>query len=121
MLEKIQYALILLLFVLTGSLECTSFQNDAESVQPALSRSTVVDPLSTVRDYAFSAICFCEASVIESSGSYSDHKAILRHHADTRIAAKAAYDLHSTMRTRSRVLPADAVDYYIFSLGRIRI
>lgn len=41
MQERIQLALILLLFALAGSLEDTSFRSGAESVRPALTQSSV--------------------------------------------------------------------------------
>ena len=40
MQERIQLALILLLFALAGSLEDTSFRSGAESVRPALTQSS---------------------------------------------------------------------------------
>ena len=41
MQERIQLALILLLFALAGSLEDTSFRSGAESVRPALTLSLI--------------------------------------------------------------------------------
>lgn len=117
---RIQFALILLLFALAGSLEGTSFRNDAGNVHPALKVSMSPDSQSAVHDYFSVAICSCATS-IEISVAPSDHKAAVRQLADARVAASAAYDVHTVMRTRFRALHADAVDYYVFSLGRIRI
>lgn len=82
MQERIQLALILLLFALAGSLEDTSFRSGAESVRPALTQSSV---------------------------------------AGARVACDAAFGLRTAMRTYSPALHPDAVDYYVFSLGRILI
>lgn len=117
---RIQFVLILLLFALAGSLEGTSFRNDAGKVHPALKVSVFSDSHAAVRNYFSAAICPCATS-IETSIAPSDHKAVVRQLAGARVAASAAYDVHTVMRTRFRALHADAVDYYVFSLGRIRI
>lgn len=120
MQERIRLALILLLFALAGSLEDTSPRGDAGNVRPALNVSALSGPSSAVRNYFSVAVCSCAASV-EAPVAPSDHKAAGRQLAAARSATVAAYDVHTVMRTRSRALHADAVDYYVFSLGRILI
>lgn len=117
---RIQLILILSLFVLAGSLEGTSFRSDAGKVHPALKVSMLSDSHTAVHNYFSVAIC-PSATSIETSIAPSDHKAVVRQLAGTRAAASAAYDVHTVMRTCFRALHADAVDYYVFSLGRIRI
>ena len=50
-----------------------------------------------------------------------DHKAAVRQLAGARVACDAAFGLRTAMRTYSPALHPDAVDYYVFSLGRILI
>ena len=113
MQERIQLALILLLFALAGSLEDTSFRSGAESVRPALTQSSVAGSHAA-------AICPCAVS-IEAPAAPSDHKAAVRQLAGARVACDAAFGLRTAMRTYSPALHPDAVDYYVFSLGRILI
>lgn len=117
---RIQFALILLLFALAGSLEGTSFRNDAGKVHPALKVTTLSGSHATASIYFSVAIFSCTAS-IEAPSVPSDHKAAVRQVAAAYDASSSAYDVHTVMRTRSRALHADAVDYYVFSLGRILI
>ena len=111
--------LILLLFALAGNLGDTSFQ-DAGGVQPSLDETVTACPPAAVRNYFSVALCSCSAS-IEAPVAPTDHKAVVRLLGDSRTAAAAAYDAGVLMRTRSRVLHADPVDYYVYSLERIRI
>lgn len=120
MMERVQYALILLLFVLMGSIGNTSPRSDAGSVQPALSRSVVADSSAAVRNYLSATICVCDATV-EAPAVPTDHKAVVRQRLVAHAAASEAADVSTVMRTRSRALHVDAVDYYVFSLGRILI
>ena len=106
-------ALILLLFALAGSLEDTSFRSGAESVRPALTQSSVAGSHAAACNYFSAAICPCAVS-IEAPAAPSDHKA-------ARVACDAAFGLRTAMRTYSPALHPDAVDYYVFSLGRILI
>lgn len=57
MQERIQLALILLLFALAGSLEDTSFRSGAESVRPALTQSSVAGSHAAACNYFSAAIC----------------------------------------------------------------
>ena len=114
MQERIQLALILLLFALAGSLEDTSFRSGAESVRPALTQSSVAGSHAAACNYFSAAICPCAVS-IEAPAAPSDHKAAVR------VACDAAFGLRTAMRTYSPALHPDAVDYYVFSLGRILI
>lgn len=120
MQERIQLILILLLFALTGSLEDTSFRSDAESVRPALTQSSVADSHAAACNYLSAAICPGGVS-IEAPATQSDHKAFVRQLAGARPACDAAFGLRTAMRTYSPTLHPDAVDYYVFSLGRILI
>ena len=47
--------------------------------------------------------------------------AILEQDPGARVACDAAFGLRTAMRTYSPALHPDAVDYYVFSLGRILI
>ena len=124
MQERIQLALILLLFALAGSLEDTSFRSGAESGRPALtqdkSESSVAGSHAAACNYFSAAICPCAVS-IEAPAAPSDHKAAVRQLAGARVACDAAFGLRTAMRTYSPALHPDAVDYYVFSLGRILI
>uniref|UniRef100_UPI003AAAB0C1 hypothetical protein n=1 Tax=Alistipes shahii TaxID=328814 RepID=UPI003AAAB0C1 len=120
MQERIQLALILLLFALAGSLEDTSFRSGAESVRPALTQSSVAGSHAAACNYFSAAICPCAVS-IEAPAAPSDHKAAVRQLAGARVACDAAFGLRTAMRTYSPALHPDAVDYYVFSLGRILI
>ena len=113
MQERIQLALILLLFALAGSLEDTSFRSGAESVRPALTQSSVAG--------SHAAACNYFSVSIEAPAAPSDHKAAVRQLAGARVACDAAFGLRTAMRTYSPALHPDAVDYYVFSLGRILI
>ena len=77
MQERIQLALILLLFALAGSLEDTSFRSGAESVRPALTQSSVAGSHAAACNYFSAAICPCAVS-IEAPAAPSDHKAAVR-------------------------------------------
>ena len=114
MQERIQLALILLLFALAGSLEDTSFRSGAESVRPALTQSSVAGSHAAACNYFSAAICPCAVS-IEAPAAPS------RQLAGARVACDAAFGLRTAMRTYSPALHPDAVDYYVFSLGRILI
>ena len=103
MQERIQLALILLLFALAGSLEDTSFRSGAESVRPALTQSSVAGSHAAACNYFSAAICPCAVSI------------------EAPAAPDAAFGLRTAMRTYSPALHPDAVDYYVFSLGRILI
>ena len=120
MQERLQYTLALLLLVLAGSLEGRSFRDDAQNVQPVLTESTVADSSAAVRNYLSAAIHSCDLTAETPVISF-DHKAILRHRTAVRAAADAAFGVRAAMCTYSPVLHSDAVDYYVFSLGRIRI
>ena len=120
MQERIQLALILLLFALAGSLEGTSFRSDGENVCPALTQSSVAGSHAAACNYLSAAICPC-AAPIEAPAAPSDHKAAVRQLAGARVACDAAFGLRTAMRTYSPALHPDAVDYYVFSLGRILI
>ena len=120
MQERIQLALILLLFALAGSLGDTSFRSGAESVRPALTQSSVAGSHAAACNYFSAAICPCAVS-IEAPAAPSDHKAAVRQLVGARVACDAAFGLRTAMRTYSPALHPDAVDYYVFSLGRILI
>ena len=71
-------------------------------------------------NYLSAAICPCTAS-IEAPAAPSDHKAAVRQLAGARLACDAAFGVRTAMCTYSPALHPDAVDYYVFSLGRILI
>lgn len=120
MLERLQYALILLLFVLAGSLDGPSFQDGVGGVQPSLNETVAARPPQAARNYFSAALCSCSAS-IEAPVVPSDHKALFRQRTDVRTAVDAAFGVRTAMRAYSPALHRDPVDYYVFSLGRILI
>ena len=113
MQERIQLALILLLFALAGRLEATSFRSGAERVLQAL----------TALDTALPSAAQLAARLgMEETRLAPELDALLaRGEAAARVACDAAFGLRTAMRTYSPALHPDAVDYYVFSLGRILI
>ena len=111
MQERIQLALILLLFALAGSLEDTSFRSGAESVRPALTQSSVAGSHAAACNYFSAAICPCAVS-IEAPAAPSDHKAAVRQLAGARVACDAAFGLRTAMRTYSPALHPDNISMY---------
>ena len=114
MLERIQYALFILLFVLAGSLDGAQVQSGRVVSQPdRICQSTLRTPVPA-------AVFTCDAP-IENPVQPSAQKAIVRLRHDARAMASArglscrpaysdCFDLHPK-----------PVDYYVFSLGRILI
>ena len=82
--------------------------------------SSVAGSHAAACNYFSAAICPCAVS-IEAPAAPSDHKAAVRQLAGARVACDAAFGLRTAMRTYSPALHPDAVDYYVFSLGRILI
>ena len=120
MLERIQYALFILLFVLAGSLDGAQVQSGRAVSQPDQIRQSSLRMPVPAHNCFTAAVFTCDAS-IENPVQPSAQKAIVRLRHDTRAVAPACglscrpaysgcFDLHPK-----------PVDYYVFSLGRILI
>ena len=112
MLERIQYALFVLLFVLAGSLDGATPQGGACRVQPGMSPQAALHAPVTAQNYFTAAVMLSGDASIEIPAHSSEHKAIVRH----RFYARSAAALSDRGALYSK-----PVDYYIFSLGRILI
>ncbi len=120
MVERIQYLLILLLFVLLGSLDRASFGDDACGVQTVLTRSTDSDSFTAVHNYLSAWTHPCDTTAETPVISF-EHRAVVRQRAAVRAAVDAAFDVRMAIRTLFGASHPDAVDYYVFSLERILI
>lgn len=120
MVEKIQYLLILLLFVLTGSLEEISFRDPDGGVHPVLTQSADQETPAAVRNY-LSAWTHSLDFQAETPVVSLDHKFVVRQRAAVRSAVEAAFGVRIASCTAAPCRCGSAVDYYVFSLGRILI
>ena len=120
MVEKIQYVLILLLFVLTGSLEEVSFRDGAHGAETVLTQSTDSDACAAARNQlsAWTHSCDFPADTPEVS---LDHKYVVRQRAAVRSAVDALFGVRIATSVETGAPSDDGVDYYVFSLGRILI
>ena len=120
MLERIQYALFILLFVLAGSLDGAQVQSGRAVSQPdQIRQSSLRTPVPAHK--CFTAAGFtCDAS-IENPVQPSAQKAIVRLRHDTRAVATACGLLCRPAYSGCFDLHPKPVDYYVFSLGRILI
>jgi len=116
MLERIQYVLFVLLFVLAGSLDGATSQGGACRVQPGLSPQAALHAPVTAQNYFTAAVMLSGDASIEIPAHSSEHKAIYARSA----AAEAVAQQNSALSDRG-ALYSKPVDYYIFSLGRILI
>ena len=117
MLERIQYALFVLLFVLAGSLDGATPQGGACRVQPGMSPQAALHAPVTAQNYFTAAVMLSGDASIEIPAHSSEHKAIVRH----RFAAAEAVAQQNSALSDRGALYSKPVDYYIFSLGRILI
>lgn len=120
MVERIQYVLILLLFVLTGSLEGVSFRNEVTDIESVLTESTQSDTSDTVRNHLSAWSHSCESQA-ESPVVSLDHKVVVRQRAAHRSVVESAFGARIARCMHSDVRCGDAVDYYVISLGRLLI
>lgn len=120
MLERIQYALFILLFVMAGSLDGARIQSGRIDTQPGLFRKSTLHAPVPVHNYLTSAVVSCDAP-IENPGQPSGQKAICRLRHDARTASSADVGLRRPAHSGCLVLHPKPVDYYVFSLGRILI
>lgn len=122
MVERIQYMLILLLFVLTGSLEGVSFRSEGHGIQSVLTQSTESDTSDTVRNTlsAWTHSISCDYSAETPVVSF-DHKALVRQRAAVRSAVETAFGVRMASCLHAGSSGGDAVDYYVYSLGRLLI
>lgn len=117
MLERIQYALFVLLFVLAGSLDGATPQGGACRVQPGMSPQAALHAPVTAQNYFTAAVMLSGDASIEIPAHSSEHKAIVRH----RFYARSAVAQQNSALSDRGALYSKPVDYYIFSLGRILI
>lgn len=122
MVERIQYLLILVLFVLLGGLDRASFGDDACGAQTVLTRSTDSDYLTAVHNYfSFSAWTHSCDTTAETPVISFDQRAVVRRRAAVRAAVDAVFEVRIAARTPFDALHPGAVDYYVFSLEHILI
>lgn len=122
MVERIQYMLILLLFVLTGSLEGVSFRCEDHGVQTVLTQSTESDASDTVRNTLSACThSFCCDYSAETPVVTSGHKDLVRQRAVVRNAVETTFGVRMATRLQACRAGGDAVDYYVYSLGRLLI
>lgn len=121
MLERIQYALFVLLFVLAGSLDGATPQGGACRVQPGMSPQAALHAPVTAQNYFTAAVMLSGDASIEIPAHSSEHKAIVRHRFYARSAAAEAVAQQNSALSDRGALYSKPVDYYIFSLGRILI
>ena len=115
MLERIQYVLFVLLFVLAGSLDGATSQGGACRGQAALHAPV------TAQNYFTAAVMLSGDASIEIPAHSSEHKAIVRHRFYARSAAAEAVAQQNSALSDRGARYSKPVDYYIFSLGRILI
>lgn len=122
MVERIQYMLILLLFVLTGSLEGVSFRCEDHGIQTVLTQSTESDTSDSARNTlsAWTHSFPCDYSS-ETPVVTFEHKALVRQRAAVRSVVESAFGVRMATRLHICVTGGDAVDYYVYSLGRLLI
>ena len=90
MVERIQYALFVLLFVLAGSLDGATPQGGACRVQPGMSPQAALHAPVTAQNYFTAAVMLSGDASIEIPAHSSEHKAIVRHRFYARSAAAEA-------------------------------
>lgn len=120
MLERIQYALILLLFVLVGSLSDSSLIDESQCVQAALGKGVATNAYSSVQKYLSAEMDYCDISVREPVVSF-DHKTVARQRLAFRNYISEPRLPYGSVFTADGVLHVDAVGYYVFSLRHILI
>lgn len=120
MLERIQYALFILLFVLAGSMDGARIQSGRVDIRPGLFRKSTFQAPVPVHNYLTTAVVSCDAP-IENPGQPSGQKAIVRLRHDARTASSADVAVHRSAHSGCFILHPRPVDYYVFSLGRILI
>lgn len=120
MVERIQYVLILLLFVLTGSLDGASFRNEVDDLQPVLIESSRSDAPDAVRNHLSAWTHSCESQA-ESPVVTLEHKIVVRQRAAQRGVAESTFGARIALCMHNEARPGDAVDDYVISLGRLLI
>ena len=121
MVERIQYLLILLLFVLTGSLEGVSSRNEVHGKQSVLILSTETDDTSdAVRDQLSALTHACEYQA-ESPVVLFGHKFVMRQRAEQRDGVERAFGVRIASTRHSDVGAGSAGGDYVILLGRLLI
>ncbi|WP_300737595.1 hypothetical protein [uncultured Alistipes sp.] len=121
MQQRIQFVLILLLFVLTGSLQSLSFDDTASVGQAVLTRTASDDAAVASRANCFSVPLHLSDISVETPVVSYDHKACFRQREGIRAASDAVFGPSNVLRAAAPVPYGSAVDYYIFTLERILV
>lgn len=120
MVERIQYLLILSLFVLTGSLKEISVRDELREVHPVLTQPADQEVAAAVRNYLSAWTHTCDFQA-ETPVVSLDHKFVVRQRAAVRSAVESAFGVRIAACTAPPRPYGSPVDYYVFSLGRILI
>lgn len=120
MQQRIQFVLILLLFVLTGSLQNTSFGGETSAEQAVLTRTTSDQTAIALHRYLSATFHACDISVETPVVSY-DHKAVFRQRVGVRAASDAVFGPATAQRIATPLPYGKASDYYVFTLERILV
>ena len=106
MLERIQYVLFVLLFVLAGSLDGATSQGGACRVQPGLSPQAALHAPVTAQNYFTAAVMLSGDASIEIPAHSSEHKAIVR---PVRLRRKPWRSKTRRFRTAARAIPSRSI------------
>lgn len=120
MQQRIQLVLILLLFVLAGSLQSRSFDGTTSVEQAVLTRTASDDATVAVHRYLSATLHLCDISVETPVVSY-DHKAAFRQREGVRAVSDALYGSCTALCVASPLPYGKAADYYVFTLERILV
>lgn len=120
MQQRIQFVLILLLFVLTGSLQNTSFGGETPAGQTVLTRTASDEAPVAAHRYLSATFHACDISVETPVVSY-DHKAMFRQRVGVRAASDAVFGPAMALRVATPLPYGKASDYYVFTLERILV
>ena len=121
MVERIQYLLILVLFVLLGGLDRASFGDDACGAQTVLTRSSDSESCDVVRNHLSAWTHSCDFFSTETPVVTSDHKVVVRQRAAVRDAVETVFGVRIASRSHVEPPYVHAVDYHVFGLGHILI
>lgn len=110
MLERIQYALFVLLFVLAGSLDGATPQGGACRVQPGMSPQAALHAPVTAQNYFTAAVMLSGDASIEIPAHSSEHKAIVRHRFYARSLRRKPWRSKTRRsRTAARSIPSRSI------------
>ncbi|WP_295940454.1 hypothetical protein [uncultured Alistipes sp.] len=121
MLERIQYLLIVVLFVFFGGFDSTLPQVGTTNVQPELMSQSVFEAPVLAQDSFIATDIFTYDESTEVPGCSSVSKSVVRLRPDVRAGASESVVTHISTSPGPLIPCFKPVDYYIFTLGRIRI